>query len=144
MLRRPRLALRAGRLASILPGEVVCHYDPGPNNTVLRDGQPVAFIDFDFAARGHPSKDVGYMAWGLVHLVTARPAKQAHQLRTLADARTEVSSPGLSGSLPSITALVAPGGSAQGPTIHVVRCRALSPRARHRGGVTPVSAGRPS
>jgi hypothetical protein len=76
-------------LASILGGEVVCHHDPGPNNTVFRDGQPVAFIDFDFAAPGHPLENVGYMAWAWC--ISSRPDRgpaieQARQVRTLADA----------------------------------------------------------
>ncbi|MCC8242693.1 phosphotransferase family protein [Saccharothrix luteola] len=41
---------------------VICHHDPGPNNTVLRDGRPVAFIDFDTAAPGDPLENLGYMA----------------------------------------------------------------------------------
>ncbi|MFE9693225.1 phosphotransferase [Micromonospora sp. NPDC005806] len=74
---------------SILPDEVVCHHDPGPNNTVFRDGQPVAFIDFDFAAPGHPLEDVGYMAWAWC--ISSRPDRgpataQARQVRILTDA----------------------------------------------------------
>ncbi|WP_167666527.1 phosphotransferase [Micromonospora narathiwatensis] len=70
-------------------GEVVCHHDPGPNNTVFRGGQPVAFIDFDFAAPGHLLEDVGYMAWAWC--ISSRPdrgpaAEQARQVRILADA----------------------------------------------------------
>ena len=76
-------------LASVLRSEVVCHHDPGPNNTVFRDDQPVAFIDFDFAAPGHPLEDVGYMAWAWC--ISSRPdrgpaTEQARQVRTLADA----------------------------------------------------------
>ncbi|MFC8618160.1 phosphotransferase [Micromonospora purpureochromogenes] len=76
-------------LASSLRGEVVCHHDPGPNNTVFRNGQPVAFIDFDFAAPGHPLEDVGYMAWAWC--ISSRPdrgpaTEQARQVRNLADA----------------------------------------------------------
>ncbi len=76
-------------LASSLRGEAVCHHDPGPNNTVFRDGRPVAFIDFDFAAPGHPLEDVGYMAWAWC--ISSRPdrgpaAEQARQVRILADA----------------------------------------------------------
>jgi Phosphotransferase enzyme family len=33
----------------LLPGEIVCHGDLGPHNTVYRDGGPVAFIDWDGA-----------------------------------------------------------------------------------------------
>jgi aminoglycoside phosphotransferase (APT) family kinase protein len=47
-----------------------CHHDPGPNNTVFRDGRPVALIDFDFAAVGDPLEDVGY-GLVVVHLVRA-------------------------------------------------------------------------
>lgn len=86
LLRQLHDATRA--LASSLRGEVVCHHDPGPNNTVFRDGQPVAFIDFDFAAPGHPLEDVGYMAWAWC--ISSRPdrgpaTKQARQVRILAD-----------------------------------------------------------
>jgi Ser/Thr protein kinase RdoA (MazF antagonist) len=70
-------------------GEVVCHHDPGPNNTVFRDGLPVAFIDFEFAAVGDPLEDVGYMAWSWC--ISSKPTRglpteQAHQVRVLADA----------------------------------------------------------
>jgi Ser/Thr protein kinase RdoA (MazF antagonist) len=75
-------------LASRLGGEVVCHHDPGPNNTVFRNGRPVAFIDFDFAAPGDPLEDVGYLAWAWC--ISSRrdrgPAtEQARQLRILVD-----------------------------------------------------------
>jgi hypothetical protein len=68
---------------------VICHHDPGPNNTVFRDGIPVALIDFDFAAPGHPLEDLGYLAWSWC--VSSRPdrapaAGQAAQVRVLADA----------------------------------------------------------
>lgn len=65
------------------------HHDPGPNNTVFRNGLPVAFIDFDFAAPGGILEDVGYMAW--TWCVSSKPEPgsvelQAAQLRVLADA----------------------------------------------------------
>ncbi|MBB4751035.1 phosphotransferase family protein [Actinoplanes lobatus] len=70
-------------------GRVVCHHDPGPNNTVFRDGRPVAFIDFDFAAPGDPLEDLGYLAWSWC--ISSKPergdaARQAGQVRVLADA----------------------------------------------------------
>jgi Ser/Thr protein kinase RdoA (MazF antagonist) len=68
---------------------VICHHDPGPNNTVFRDGRPVAFIDFDTAAPGDPLEDLGYMAWTwcVSSKTTAPPAAaQAAQVRILADA----------------------------------------------------------
>lgn len=71
-------------------GDVVCHHDPGPNNTVFDpDGVPIAFIDFDLAAVGDPLEDLGYMAWSWC--IASRPDRgparaQARQVRILADA----------------------------------------------------------
>ncbi|GAA4489417.1 hypothetical protein GCM10023191_020220 [Actinoallomurus oryzae] len=68
---------------------VVCHHDPGPNNTVFRAGLPVAFIDFDTAAGGEPLEDLGYMAWTwcISSKADAPPAAaQAAQVRILIDA----------------------------------------------------------
>jgi len=77
------LAERLGR------GPVICHHDAGPNNTVFRDGRPVAFIDFDFAAAGDPLEDVGYVAWSWC--ISSKPSRgdaagQARQVRVLAEA----------------------------------------------------------
>jgi Phosphotransferase enzyme family len=80
----------AGRdLAATLGGEVICHHDPGPNNTVFRDGHPVALIDVDFAAAGSALDDVAYLAWSWC--ISSRPDRgpagfQAGQVRVLADA----------------------------------------------------------
>lgn len=87
LLRRLHDATRD--LALALRGEVICHHDPGPNNTVFRNGQPIAFIDFDFAAPGDPLEDVSYLAWSWC--VSSRPdrgpvTEQARQVRVLADA----------------------------------------------------------
>lgn len=66
---------------------VICHHDPGPNNTVFQDGRPVGFIDFDTAAPGDPLEDLGYMAWTwCVSSKTNAPSAQASQVRILADA----------------------------------------------------------
>ena len=70
-------------------GSVICHHDPGPNNTVFRGGRPVALIDFDFAAPGDPLEDVAYMAWSWC--ISSKPTRgdpedQAQQVRALADA----------------------------------------------------------
>lgn len=88
MLRRMHEATR-DLAAEIGGGEVICHHDPGPNNTIFRRGQPVAFIDFDFAAAGQPIEDVAYMAWSWC--LSSRPdrepaTEQARQVRVLADA----------------------------------------------------------
>lgn len=86
LLRSLHEATRGSSLTG--PRPVVCHHDPGPNNTVFRDGRPVAFIDFDMAAPGDPLEDVGYAAWTwcIAAKSTAPPVpEQAHQVRVLAD-----------------------------------------------------------
>ncbi|QSB13276.1 phosphotransferase [Natronosporangium hydrolyticum] len=87
MLRRLHDASR--ELAVELGGQVVCHHDPGPHNTVFRDGRPVAFIDFDFAAAGDRLEDVAYLSWSWC--ISSRPdrepvAGQASQVRLVAHA----------------------------------------------------------
>ncbi|MEU8983113.1 aminoglycoside phosphotransferase family protein [Streptomyces sp. NPDC048309] len=68
---------------------VVCHHDPGPNNTVFTNDIPTAFIDFDTAAPGDPLEELGYMAW--TWCISSKPSAppatvQAAQVRVLADA----------------------------------------------------------
>lgn len=87
LLRAFHDATRGSRLAGRHP--VVCHHDPGPNNTVFADDVPVAFIDFDTAAPGDPLEDLGYMTW--TWCISSKPdappaTVQAAQVRVLADA----------------------------------------------------------
>jgi aminoglycoside phosphotransferase (APT) family kinase protein len=49
-------------------GDVICHNDVAPWNTVYRDGFPVSFIDWDFAAPAPALWDVAYAAWRFVPL----------------------------------------------------------------------------
>jgi hypothetical protein len=44
------------------PGEVISHSDPGPWNTVYRDGIPVAFIDWDSPGPVDPLTDLAAAA----------------------------------------------------------------------------------
>ena len=76
-------------LAATLGGEVVCHHDCGPNNTVFRAGRPVAFIDFDFAAPGERLEDGAYVVWaggGASRPERGPATEQGRQIRVLADA----------------------------------------------------------
>ena len=52
----------------LLPGEIVCHGDLGPYNTVYQDGRPVAFIDWDGARPNDPLLEAGFAAWTYVPL----------------------------------------------------------------------------
>jgi hypothetical protein len=84
-------ALHDASRGSSLTGRhpVVCHHDPGSNNTVFRDGEPVAFIDLDTAAPGSPLEDLGYVAW--TWCVSSKPSAptvevQAAQVHILVNA----------------------------------------------------------
>ena len=48
------------------PVETVCHNEAFPQNAVFRAGVPVAFIDWDTAAPGPRSWDLGSVAWSWV------------------------------------------------------------------------------
>jgi len=56
-------------LADPLGGSVTCHNDICPENVVFRDGEAIAFLDWDFAAPGRPLWDVAAVMsmWGPVH-----------------------------------------------------------------------------
>jgi Ser/Thr protein kinase RdoA (MazF antagonist) len=49
-------------------GELVCHGDVGPHNTVYRDGQVVALIDWDGIRPNEPLVEFGNAAWLYVPL----------------------------------------------------------------------------
>jgi hypothetical protein len=54
--------------AALGRGEIVCHGDVGPHNTVYRHGMPVAFIDWDAIRPNHPLVEFGNAAWHFVPL----------------------------------------------------------------------------
>ena len=79
----------------LLPGEIVCHGDLGPHNTVYRDGIPVAFIDWDVARPNDPLLEFGHAAWWFVPLADdsycvemgfAEPPDRGKRLGLFADA----------------------------------------------------------
>ncbi|HET9899024.1 MAG TPA: phosphotransferase [Streptosporangiaceae bacterium] len=59
------------------PGEIICHGDLGPWNTVYRDGVPVAFIDWDSAEPARPLTDLAAAAWAFVPLAPAGQLAEA-------------------------------------------------------------------
>jgi hypothetical protein len=71
-------------------GEVVCHNDLSPKNTVYRDGgaglRPVAFIDWDLAGPGRRIHDVAHVCWQYAGLAPgAEPGEAARRLRVICD-----------------------------------------------------------
>ena len=67
------------------PGQLVCHGDVAPRNTIFRDGLPVAFIDWDGAWISDPLGEVGHAMWQFVPL---RPDSRLRSARLAAESRT--------------------------------------------------------
>jgi aminoglycoside phosphotransferase (APT) family kinase protein len=53
-------------------GQVVCHGDIGPYNTIFRDGAPVAFIDFERAALSPRIWDIVFVIYRYAPLCDLR------------------------------------------------------------------------
>jgi aminoglycoside phosphotransferase len=68
--------------------EVVCHNDLSPCNTVFVEGVPSAFIDFDEAAPGSRTRDLGYALWLFLDLGPegADSRTQGRRIRMMCDA----------------------------------------------------------
>ncbi|MFI6628392.1 phosphotransferase [Nonomuraea fuscirosea] len=71
-------------------GEVVCHNDLSPKNTVYRDEgagpRPVAFIDWDLAGPGRRIHDVAHVCWQYAGLGPgAEPGEAARRMRVICD-----------------------------------------------------------
>lgn len=71
-------------------GDVICHNDLAPYNTVFIGQQPVAFIDWDFVAPGPRLWDIAHAAWRFVPLYPDDEPfslpDQARRLRLFCDA----------------------------------------------------------
>lgn len=52
----------------LVDGQIVCHGDIGPHNTVYRDGLPVAFIDWETIRPEQPLIEFGAALWHFVPL----------------------------------------------------------------------------
>ncbi|RMI39992.1 phosphotransferase [Streptomyces triticirhizae] len=70
-------------------GEVVCHHDLSPKNTVYAEGwRPVALIDWDIAAPGERIQDLAHVAWQYLELGpdAGEPDEVGRRLRLLCEA----------------------------------------------------------
>ena len=72
-------------------GEVVCHNDLSPRNTVYRDNGtglvPAAFIDWDIAAAGDRIHDIAHVCWQYLYLGpdVPDPAAASGRIRLICD-----------------------------------------------------------
>ena len=76
------------RSTSAKDAEVVCHNDLSPCNFVFREDMPIAIIDFDSAAPGARSDDLGYALFLWLNIGTDGPParEQAPRITVFCDA----------------------------------------------------------
>jgi tRNA A-37 threonylcarbamoyl transferase component Bud32 len=67
--------------------ETVCHHDIAPWNIVLKEGKPIAFIDFDEAEPGERVDDLSYFLWTFLDLGSNVSIEtQSSKMKTLCQA----------------------------------------------------------
>lgn len=69
----PGAVWQGGRPAQA--GDLICHNDVSPFNTVFEGERAVAFIDWDLAGPSRPISDVAYACWWFVPLYRDEPAR---------------------------------------------------------------------
>ncbi|WP_201787310.1 phosphotransferase [Actinoplanes sp. TFC3] len=69
-------------------GEVACHNDLSPRNTIYHGDNPVAFLDWDLAAPGARIHDVAHLCWQFLDLGPGRtdPAEAGRQIALIRSA----------------------------------------------------------
>jgi hypothetical protein len=93
----PRDAAWQVGVGALTAGDVICHNDAGPWNVVVRDGQPVALIDWDLSAPAPRAWDLAYTLWRFVPLYQpsalgsltrdfGTPSEQGRRARLVCDA----------------------------------------------------------
>ena len=58
----PALGWRTVPGRRLTAGEVLCHHDAAPNNTIRRPDGGLTVIDWDFCAPGDPVQDLAFSA----------------------------------------------------------------------------------